>query len=287
MSFFEFPHTRTYDSDLGWLIKEVTRIADQYDSFIEYMNTHKVEYQELKARVTALETEISTFEDQINQRFYTLDQELRTDIDNKIAQVVTEVNLKLQEVDTALRDLENKFNQFKTETRNIVIQYYNLGKAYTDFKIEELINSLPELTTVYVFNPIKGHVTTLQEAVNDLYDLGRPEALTAREYDDLELTASEYDALEILAIDYDLYGRRIFEDLGLLKNKWHYMYSPFTGEYVTLQTVISELASLHSDGDQGAITASEYDALELTASDYDDLQISAYDYDWIAKSILI
>jgi hypothetical protein len=22
MSFFEFPHTRTYDSDLGWLIKD-------------------------------------------------------------------------------------------------------------------------------------------------------------------------------------------------------------------------------------------------------------------------
>ena len=287
MSFFEFPHTRTYDSDLGWLIKEVTRIADQYDSFVEYMNTHKVEYAELKARVTALETEIATFEDQINQRFYTLDQELRTDIDNKIAQVVDQVNRKLQEVDIALRDLENKFNQFKTETRNIVIQYYNLGKAYTDFKIEELINSLPELTTVYVYNPIKGHVTTLQEAINDLYDLGRPDGLTAREYDDLELTASEYDALEILAIDYDLYGRRIFEDLGLLKNKWHYMYSPFTGEYVPLQTVISELASLHSDGPQGAITASEYDALELTAEDYDDLQISAYDYDWIAKSILV
>ena len=287
MSFFEFPHTRTYDSDLGWLIKEVTRIADQYNSFIEYMNTHKVEYQELKARVTALETEISTFEDQINQRFYTLDQELRTDIDNKIAQVVIQVNLKLQEVDTALRDLENKFNQFKTETRNIVIQYYSLGKAYTDFKIEELINSLPELTTVYVFNPIKGHVTTLQEAVNDLYDLGRPEALTAREYDDLELTASEYDALEITALDYDLYGRKVFEDLGILKNKWNYMFSPFTGDYVTLQTVISELASLHTDGPLGAITASEYDALELTAEDYDDLLISAHDYDWLAKSIFV
>lgn len=287
MSFFEFPHTRTYDSDLGWLIKEVTRIADQYDSFIEYMNTHKVEYQELLARVTALENNIASFETEINNRFYTLENELRSDINEALASIIAQVNAKLNEVDLALRDLENKFNQFKTETRNQVIQYYNLGKAYTDFKIEELINSLPELTTVYVFNPIKGHVTTLQEAVNDLYDLGRPEALTAREYDDLELTASEYDALEITALNYDLYGRRVFEDLGLLKNKWHYMYSPFTGEYVPLQTVISELASLHSDGPQGAITASEYDALELTAEDYDDLQISAYDYDWIAKSILI
>lgn len=28
MSFFEFPHTRTYDSDLGWLIKNVKSAVD-------------------------------------------------------------------------------------------------------------------------------------------------------------------------------------------------------------------------------------------------------------------
>ena len=285
MSFFEFPHTRTYDSDLGWLIKEVSRIADQYETFIEYMNTHKVEYEELVRRVTALENEINSFETEINNRFYTLDQELRSDIDEKIAEVVTQVNEKLHEVDLALRDLENKFNLFKTDIRNLVIQYYNLGKSYTDFKIEELINSLPDLTTVYVFNPVKGEVTTLQVAIYDLYDLGRPEALTALEYDSLEITASEYDALEITAIDYDLRGKTILEELGLIKNPWHFMYSPFTGEYVPLQDVITELSNLHKDV-TGALTASEYDALELTASDYDAYEISAYDYDWIANTIL-
>lgn len=28
MSFFEFPHTRTYDTDLGWLIKEYKTLDD-------------------------------------------------------------------------------------------------------------------------------------------------------------------------------------------------------------------------------------------------------------------
>lgn len=285
MSFFEFPHTRTYDSDLGWLIKEVSRIADQYDTFIAYMNSHKIEYEELVRRVAALENEIDSFETEINNRFYTLDQELRSDISQELASVVSQVNAKLQEVDIALRDLENKFNLFKTDMRNLVIQYYNLGTAYTDFKIEELINSLPDLTTVYVYNPIKGEVTTLQVAIYDLYDLGRPEALTALEYDSLEITASEYDALEITALDYDLRGRAILEELGLIKNPWHFMYSPFTGEYVPLQDVITELSDLHKDV-TGALTASEYDALELTASDYDAYEISAYDYDWIATTIL-
>ena len=34
MSFFEFPHTRTYDSDLGWLIKHV----NSYDETIAALN---------------------------------------------------------------------------------------------------------------------------------------------------------------------------------------------------------------------------------------------------------
>ena len=34
MSFFDFPHTRTYDSDLGWLIKHV----NSYDEVIEHLN---------------------------------------------------------------------------------------------------------------------------------------------------------------------------------------------------------------------------------------------------------
>ena len=34
MGFFEFPHTRTYDSDLGWLIKHV----GSYDEVIQTLN---------------------------------------------------------------------------------------------------------------------------------------------------------------------------------------------------------------------------------------------------------
>lgn len=34
MSFFEFPHTRTYDGDLGWLIKHVS----SYDEVITALN---------------------------------------------------------------------------------------------------------------------------------------------------------------------------------------------------------------------------------------------------------
>ena len=39
MSFFEFPHTRTYDTDLGWLIKHIKTV----DEAIEALNRWKTE----------------------------------------------------------------------------------------------------------------------------------------------------------------------------------------------------------------------------------------------------
>lgn len=40
MAFFEFPHTRTYDNDLGWLIAHVIRMSKQLENFIN-LNTIK------------------------------------------------------------------------------------------------------------------------------------------------------------------------------------------------------------------------------------------------------
>lgn len=62
-----------------------------------------------------------------------------------------------------------------------------------------------------------------------------------------------------------------------------YIDSPFTGEYVPIQQVIYQLASLHTTG---ALTAAEYDAADLSASAYDALQITAYEYDWNGSSYI-
>ena len=38
MSFFEFPHTRTYDSDLGWLIKCCVTVQDTIKALDQWKN---------------------------------------------------------------------------------------------------------------------------------------------------------------------------------------------------------------------------------------------------------
>ena len=48
MSYFEFPHTRTYDSDLGWLIKTLKEVCTLVESLEGWKTEHEAEYEQLK-----------------------------------------------------------------------------------------------------------------------------------------------------------------------------------------------------------------------------------------------
>ena len=283
MSFFEFPHTRTYDSDLGWLIKEFTQIKNDYDSLKEFIERYPEEYAAIISRISALENTMATFQADIDQRFNDLEISLNNEIARQIAVGLAEIDRAIGEMRAALTDIKAEVARMRVELIAEVRSYYELSTNYTDAKIQELINSLPDLTTVYVFNPVRGELTTIQIAVNDLYDLARGQALTALEYDSLGLTAEEYDDLELTALQYDRYGLYYMDLYGYYKNPLHYMTSPFTGETVRLEVVINELASLHKDD---ALTAGEYDALAIDADYYDSLDLTAFDYDWHGKTLV-
>lgn len=48
MAFFEFPHTRTYDSDLGWLIKTVGKLVECCEEVKEWQSEFETAYEEIK-----------------------------------------------------------------------------------------------------------------------------------------------------------------------------------------------------------------------------------------------
>lgn len=55
MAFFnEFPHTRSYDADLGWIIKKMGELLTEYGTIDEWKTTHEKEYAELKDAVDGL-----------------------------------------------------------------------------------------------------------------------------------------------------------------------------------------------------------------------------------------
>lgn len=302
----KYPYTDFHELNLDWLLTNYQSIIDKTNEIITWANDHQIEYEEAIARLTAVEGEIDNFEREVEEAFNQLKADIEADfaqqkaeLEAALAQTQAEINAAMQqlinEVNAAIASFENQFlvlktqilaevEQLKADVRREIQNFYNVLEANNDYifryvenRIDEFINSLPEILTVMVYNPYRGEVTDIQTAINDLYSVAAIWGLTAEQYDSLGLTASEYDALQLTAVEYDTLGYKL-----LYKDPAHYMISPFSGEYVTLQTVISDLAALH----MGGLTAEAYDLKELTAEYYDSLELTAFNYDWFGDQLL-
>lgn len=300
MSFInKYPYTDFHELNLDWLLKNYQAIIDEINEINTWVAQHKIEYNEAIARLTAVENEIDTFEAQITEAFEQLKAQQQQQLDDAIASINVEVDNKLlqleRDVQNAIDDIYAKYDQlqidimnelqaFRTQVNNEIIAIRNEMRAnnqivftWVENRIQELIDDLPEILTVYVYNPYRGETTNIQVAINDIYSVACIWGLTAQQYDDLGLTASEYDALELTANEYDTTGYKL-----LYPDPNYYMMSPFTGEMAHIKNVVTKLCYFHMEG----LTAEEYDQKELTAEEYDALEIDAFNYDWFGEQLI-
>lgn len=75
-------------------------------------------------------------------------------------------------------------------------------------RLDEKIENFPLKNTIF-YNPIRGTETTLEIYLQDLLELLRNFAITASEFDELELTATQFDEKEITAYLFDFRGKLI------------------------------------------------------------------------------
>ena len=295
----KYPYTDFHELNLDWLLEHYKEIVDDVANLNAWMATHKTEYNEAIARLTALENELVIFENEMHAEFERLKAEQQAQLDAALADINREVDEKLYQltldVQAAIDAMNSRFdtleiaisnellafrNQIEdeiTEIRNEMRANNQLIFQWVENRIQDFINSLPEILTVQVYNPYRGEVTDIQTAINDIYSVACIWGLTAQQYDDLGLTAEEYDNLELTAVEYDTLGYKL-----LYPDPNYYMISPFTGEMTHIKNVVTRLCYFHMEG----LTASEYDAKELTADEYDALEITAFDYDWFGEQLI-
>lgn len=304
----KYPYTDFHELNLDWLLETYQEIVDNVNDLLSWMDQHKDEYAEAMERLQAVENEIDTFEQRVQDEFNRLAEEQAeafaeqtAKLDLAIQQMKDEVNaeiIKLREdVAEAIAQFETEFNQLKADVQAQITQLKIMVnqelvrlrhaleanteyiKQYVEDRIQQFIDEFPTMITlVPVYNPVRGDMTSLQQAINDLYDVARVYGLTAEQYDSLGLTAEQYDNYGLTAMEYDQYG---YIKLGYPDENW-YMISPFTGQFTKVKNVVMDLAHFHMEG----LTAEEYDLKELTAEEYDLKEITAFDYDWFGEDIL-
>lgn len=189
-----FTEGMTYYEILAWLCNYIlTEIIPIVNADSETLNTIAAEFKALKDYVEAevddiaqLRIDFETFTNSVNALISAMETNLENYVNQELQRFRIDVELLLSQMNTALNTkLDNEIAALNSKIDNMVI------------------------SNVIVFNASLGEYQTLQQCLDYLFNYQRTEALTAKEYDDLELTAKAYDDEEITAYDYDNFGKTI------------------------------------------------------------------------------
>lgn len=148
-----------------------------------------------------------SYEEQILWLCNFIEKEILPQIDisqETVAKIEASFEELKNEVESQLATFDININQVKvySDAQN------DLLKVYLMDLIRELnirFDNIPD--SFLVFNPTNGMNDSINKTLNDIYSQTRTGALTASEYDALELTATEYDSKDLTATDYDTNGK--------------------------------------------------------------------------------
>lgn len=127
----------------------------------------------------------------------------------KIEEIEAEmINLRQEMVDfeNAINsEIEARFASIKIELQAMIATALTHANAYTDSVASRLEEEIQQISIgqISLFDPTTGVYSPLQIVIDNLYNSSREDALTAGEYDALELTATAYDGYELTAQEYD------------------------------------------------------------------------------------
>lgn len=276
MSFFEFPHTRNYDSDLYWLIKEVKKLDVSFDDI----------YEQLGQLKTADENMLQIIDD-ITRRLNNLSTQVYTYIDTLFAERDEVIEKALEDFKDKFAALEEQVIRDLTDMRALIQIYLISANRYTDvqvrnletalnLEIEELRKEISEMAGITVLDPFTMERIGVQTAFNRFWDyLTSIHGLTNIQYIMLGLTNDDYTEAAISNIEYALKGEYLLNKYLDFKYKRKWVYNPVTGVKTDHYNALSwALLYYHKQ----AYTNDEFAALDMTNDDYINLNITNIEY---------
>lgn len=176
----------TYVEYLLGVIKKINELIAQVNSNTSFIENYDGRINALEREIANLRTEITEFEADVDTRF--------TELENSL-----------------IRKIDNKLVEIRTELIGLLSVYRAESRAYTDTKIAQVEQEIEQILIgqITLRDPTTGLISPLQTVIDNIYDTSRENAITASEYDGLNLSASDYDGYDITAFNFDYYGKQI------------------------------------------------------------------------------
>lgn len=151
------------------VLKKLNEVIKQVNSNTEFIDKYSGKIEEIEAEMINLRQEMVDFENAINS------------------------------------EIEARFASIKIELQAMIATALTHANAYTDSVASRLEEEIQQISIgqISLFDPTTGVYSPLQIVIDNLYNSSREDALTAGEYDALELTATAYDGYELTAQEYD------------------------------------------------------------------------------------
>lgn len=166
-----------YDSEESFL--EMLR------KFYKYLHELTEASKAMSDDIIELRSEMTSFEDEINQMIQNIN-DLLVEYDMKIDRIANELYVY---VDDKIINLKN---------------YVDSQDSILDARIKDI-----EIGKINVYDPTTGLFSPIQTVIDNLYDMNRSNAISASEYDALELTATAYDTYDLTAREYDINAKSL------------------------------------------------------------------------------
>lgn len=297
----KYPYTDFHEFNADWILK----LLIEFDEKLKEYN-----YDD---RITALESGISSVNNTLSAINHTI-----TAINarcNTLESAIESTDVKI----IALRDLLfDLIDQLNTELESVEALYYSLiayndssntviynqACRYTDKVFRDYLKFIDDPKTWFVISPVTSRPETIQQVVNELYEITRWSTLTAAQFDGFNFDCAYLDGIGYTCFDFDNFGRfalllnqnyitagdlieyikreeleyyALKTDLNPLATKREIqVYNPMTGILGSMQQSVNGLASFHQCGNN----CYTLDGLDLTAAELDTIGFTAYEFDF-------
>lgn len=279
MSYSEFPHTNYSDTDFAELIALYKEVQAKYNGTLNTITALEKRLDEYESNMT---TRVRQYADSIIvPRLEAISTMVTETLTNGLTEINNNVAAYKTALDAKLKDYQNTLDlriaEFEGNILKSVSGYFDVNRKEYEAAVKALKKQMSSFK-----KEIHNEITSIKENIEIKPDTAawfwdnilNSGGMSAYEwYKASNITCEDWNNTQITCIDWYSRAKVVLNwYVNLLM-----LFSPVSGEYVTVQEALIELANKLKIN---SITAGEYDSMNLTADEFDRLIKNIGEYDW-------
>ena len=287
MGYAEFPHTNYSDTDFAELISMYKEVRDKYHGTLNEITALRNRLTEYESDMTVKVKEyadsvLTNRMNEVNAKVDKTCSALTDTLNKRLTQICNDLDEYKSALDAKIKDyqrnVELNFANFESKILDSVSGYFNANSKEYDATVKSIKKTICNFKKE-IRNEIalfKDSMDIKPETAKWLWDnILHTNGMSAYEwYKESNLTCEDWNNSAITCINWYNNAKFIFNwYVNLLM-----LFSPVSGEYITVQEAVVELANKLKIN---SITAGDYDSLNLTADEFDRLVKNIGEYDWL------